>query len=192
MQSRIKEWTDAEARGWSRFDNADFNGALAAWSDAVSLVEPSPDDARLIATSLQHVALAHAMMGGSIEAISFLEQALSIHFEARTPTLPEDHRFRAECLYRLGTLFADEYQFEHGIDCFIRAAELGERTGDTQMLVDCLMGWSTALDSIGDPLGAVNLMNRARLEARRLPAEHELRKRTENAVLDLLREMSEL
>lgn len=192
ITSQSKEWTEAEERGWSRFQNADFRGALDAWHDAVCVVEERDFDARRAATSLQHVALAYAMLGEADDAIMYLERAIVAHYEAIPPTTRDDHRFRAECHYRLGTLYHQVDDALGAVDCYSRAIPLAVRCEDTALLIESLMGCALTIEREGDVVGALNLLNRARLEARALPTDNELRRRAEQSVQNLLLAASEL
>jgi tetratricopeptide (TPR) repeat protein len=192
MRSRHTEWAKAEAKGWHRFDNADFQGALHAWSDAAYALEATPENTRDVATSLQHVALAHAKLGNLQAAVRHLERALREHYAAPPPTTQEDHRFRAECLLRLGSCCAELGEEHRAVECLARACRVAERSEDDELVADCLAAWGFAIEAEGDLLSALNILSRARTTAQRLGRGSKPQERVDRAIRDLLVELSRL
>ena len=192
MQTDLQAWSQADADGKALYEQADYSGAISRWLDALISLEETPSNARSRARALKGIALAHGRMGDVEAQLRYLERALEEHYRAPAPTLDEDHRFRAECLCRLGDAYRFLEEYAGAADCFAAAAELADRIQNHDLTVECLMGWGYVAEAAGDVVSALNILNRARDIARVCPMLSDLEVRLDRSIRDMLLAATEL
>lgn len=180
-----------QAQAVERFRSGDFSGAIAAWNDVLSDLDRRAVGRLPYALCLFNIGASYLRMNMASNAAEQFETALEIMAKDKRSPHDERLRLRAECAYALAQAEQMREDFEEADFNYHDACHDFGDANEPRRRIEALLRWGHMHAQEGDLVTGVNLLSKARKEARASIALVDLELEADQAVLTALERFEE-